>query len=358
MNILFVGADTVAEHNCEEWRCAIPFRALRRAGVACEYIHMEQWLSELDDPFTEKADLVIFQRNIFAQAQGKLLYWRGKGKPIVVDLDDAYEIMHHDTGSPAADFWMLGKQPDENGNMVILQPHPREVLKTGVKLAGAVSSPSKVILDDWKPRGVKTYWLPNYLEVGIYKRSNPYRMPGKIMIGGGGSMGHVKSWADSGVTEALNKLCREDKRIMVMFTGDERVLQKMRFPPSQRVNLSWVPYSLYYQNLSRFDIGIIPLAGEYDRRRSWIKPAEYSIMGIPWIGSDYEPNRDVNGGRLVENTEQAWYEALRDYVSRVEELTAKAMQERVDRLNEFDIDIHLPRLIDTYEMIISEANND
>jgi hypothetical protein len=354
MKVLFVGADTVAEHNCEEWRCAIPFRALRRAGVPCEYIHLDTWIQVLDDEFTKQADLVIFQRNIFSEAVNKINYWKTKGKAIVLDLDDAYALMTADTGSPSSDFWILGKQVVD-GKTQYLKPLPIDILRLGVKMIGAVSSPSELILEDWKPYGVQTYFLPNYLEMGIYKVHDVYKQPGKIYIGGGGSMGHVKSWLDSGIHEAMIKVCSEDKRVIIAFAGDERNLSKFRVPLSQRVNLHWVPFSLYPRSLAIFDIGVVPLAGEYDRRRSWIKPAEYSVMGIPWIGTNYEPNRYVKGGRLVENTKEDWYTAIKSYIERLPDVQVKAHDEIPDRVHDFSIDENIDKLLATYEQIIKET---
>jgi hypothetical protein len=42
MKILYVYGDQPQEWNCSEHRIAVPFRAMRRAGVECEMISFEQ----------------------------------------------------------------------------------------------------------------------------------------------------------------------------------------------------------------------------------------------------------------------------------------------------------------------------
>jgi glycosyltransferase involved in cell wall biosynthesis len=354
MKILFIGADTPNEHNSEEWRIDVPFRALRRAGIPVEYLRVEEWLSALEDEWTKAADLVIFQRNTFGYAINKILYWRTLGKPIVVDLDDAYGLMGLDTGSPNAEFWALGIQT-EDGKRVQLEPKPYDLLKWGLKIAGALSSPSELILDDWKDFGIRRYLLPNYVDPSYYKRVEVYREPGKIYIGGGGSMGHIKSWRDSGISEALSKICREDKRLIVAFAGDERVYSRVNVPRSNKAPLGWVSPILYHRSLSLFDIGVVPLAGEYDRRRSWIKPVEYAIMGIPWIGTNYEPNLTAPGGKVIENGIMNWYNAIMETVERLPELQSKVFSARKAVLDHFSIDKNISNLLTTYQKIIDES---
>lgn len=355
MKILFIGTDTIDEYNSENWRINSPFRACRRAGIPCEQLHIEQWMDPLEDEFTKNADLVIFQRNVFGFALNKLLYWRSLGKPIVLDLDDAYDLMKEDTGSPSSSFWEHGVQMDEKGNRTQLNPKPIELLRWGAKIIGAVSSPSQVILDDWKKFGVRTYHLPNYLETDIYNRVEVYKEKGRIFIGGGGSMGHVKSWRDSGIREALAKICKEDDRLIVVFAGDGRVYGKLDVSTSHKAPLGWVPPALYNRSLSMFDFGLVPLAGEYDRRRSWIKPAEYAIMGIPWIGSKYEPNENVPSGQLVINGQEDWYDALKEMIEQLPDRQARAQANIPYVIEKYDIDKNFNKLLATYERIIEES---
>lgn len=358
MKILFLYGDEDHEWNCSEHRVAIPFRAMRRAGIRCEYAKISIWENTPPehDRATKEADLIFLQRNAFANAINKITYCRSVGIPIVVDLDDGYHFMGLDTGSPNSEFWQLGKVMVE-GKPAILDPHPLRALEYGVKIAGAMSSPSKVIMGDWEKFGVRTYFVPNLIESRLYMRYDVYREPGVIYIGGGGSMSHLKSWTDSGVAKALDILVREYQNIKVVITGDSRVYTKIKsLPQSRRIPLGWANYSVYSKNLSLFDIGVIPLSGEYDRRRSWIKPVEYSAMGIPWVGSNYEPNVIEDGtGTLVENTIEAWYNALKDKIEHLSEEKAFARGKVNEVINSYDVDINNKVLIDVYSKMIGDV---
>jgi glycosyltransferase involved in cell wall biosynthesis len=375
MKIYYIGVDTVVEYNCEDWRIAIPFRAMRRAGVPCEYRHVEAWLNAgYEDPLVEQADLIIFQRNVFGEAAAKLEHWRLRGKAMVLDLDDAYHLMAGESGSPSFDFWknailkdktkLLVKQLDgttkeeEQEQVHPVIPKPLDSLESGAKMVGAISSPSHLILDDWQPYGVKTYWLPNYLEEKRYTGWHARNESGMITIGGGGSLTHLHSWKDSGLAEAINRLAAENPKVMVTLAGDERQMKLLKLRPSQRNVLGWVPPSEYAQSIGRFDIAVVPLSGEYDRRRSWIKYAEYSVMGVPWIGTDSDPNRDLpfdGCGRRVINTADAWYEALADAVAHVKQRKEEARDLAPQALAVYGIDHNINRLLDTYWQIIEEA---
>ena len=360
MKILYLFSDTVPEWNCSEHRIAVPFRAMRRRGISCEMARLQDWEMNPfeNDPLTEEADLVIIQRNVFVPTMHKIAYWRAKGKPIVIDYDDAYHLMGLDTGSPSSEFWHSGTlgENKETGEKQVSDPHPLRAIEWGSKIAGAVSGPSELLLDDWSKFGVNTYLLPNFLESRLYKRHEVYKEPGKIYIGGGGSMGHLKSWVDSGIVQGLNQLIQENKNVVVALTGDDRVYAKLTsLKPSSRVSMKWATYATYSKNLSLFDIGVLPLVGEYDRRRSWIKPIEYSSMGFPWVGSNYEPNRvGLGSGMLIENTPNEWYKALKYCIDNLADLT-QACRSVADKVLEFyDVDNNSDLLLSVYERIVEE----
>jgi glycosyltransferase involved in cell wall biosynthesis len=104
------------------------------------------------------------------------------------------------------------------------------------------------------------------------------------------------------------------------------------------------------------DLGVIPLSGEYDRRRSYIKPLEYSCLGLPWIATDMEPtqNDDLFGMR-VENTAEAWYKALKVAVDNLDIVKEKARDKMQMIREKYSIDNNVPEILKTYERIIRES---
>lgn len=356
VNILFLESDLLEEYNCSNYRVMMPARALRRAGQCVEILRLEEWVARTDNAnkIADRADIIILQRNLFAAVLSTVMYWRAQGKTIVADLDDAYKYMTIGTGSPSYDFWINGiVEHQDTHKPVNLLPHPLDCLDWGVKLCGSMSSPSKLICEDWKSY-VPTYHMPNYLESKVYKWHDIYKDAGQIYIGWGGSATHLGSWRYSGIKKALWDISKKHKNTTLVVTGDPRVKAVIDFQESRRVVLGWIPHILFSERLSRFDIGLIPLEGEYDRRRSWLKSAEYTLMGIPWVGSDLDPNRELQTGTLVENTEEAWFTALDDCITNLVERKAQMKELQSTWVSKIDIDDNVNNIIKVYETIVQK----
>ena len=351
MNILFVESDQVQEYNCSLWRVVFPARSLRRAGYKVETVRIEDW-QNFNEPYSKDADLIIVQRNLFAGVLNTVLYWRAMGKKVVVDLDDAYAFMTEDTGSPSYSFWRLGRVQAEGGYRE-LNPRPLQMLEWGVKLCDGVTSPSKVICQDWSPLN-KTYWFPNFIDHELYKMTDVYKPKGNIYFGWGGSMTHLVSWSKSGIGKALAMVIREYPNVHLIIIGDDRVHKAVPVPPGHKVKFDWVPHAIFSRVLSRFDVGLAPLYGEYDRRRSWLKSLEFTTMGIPWIGSDMEPNQEIPTGRLVNNTVDGWYDALVEYVKNISEKKEQA-QSNIPLGIERSVWNNASTLMSLFERILNET---
>ncbi len=177
--------------------------------------------------------------------------------------------------------------------------------------------------------------------------------PRPIVIGWGGSLSHLESFHDSGVMSALQQVCQVRHNVKVMISGnDRRIFQSLPLPSQQKILHPWMPYDQWSSVLAQFDIGIAPLAGPYDERRSWIKVLEYMVMKIPWIASDGPAYYDLGSyGRLVENTTQAWRTALLEVVDHLEsEKMRAAGQPYLFGLAQ-SVDENVNHIVDTYAAI-------
>jgi glycosyltransferase involved in cell wall biosynthesis len=356
MKILFVESDMPQEYNCSMWRCVVPSRGLLKAGIQSVVIRIEDWANRTPEAteLTQEADLVFVQRNLFANVLETILYWRDKGKILIADLDDAYEYMTENTGSPSYEFWANSRMTTPDGKFQQISPKPMDQLKWGVYLCGNLSSPSKLICDDWKDYA-RTYWFPNYIDGSVYKRKEVYKPPGRILLGWGGSMTHQISWTGSGLTEACKQIMTEYANVDLLLLGDPRIQRFVDMPPSRKFSVGWVPASVFHVELCKFDIGLIPLYGEYDRRRSWIKSLEYTILGVPWIGTDSEPTREIQTttGRIVANNAQSWYEALKYYVDNLTVLKQTAI-ENIPLGEALSIENNTGTLVDLFQKIVKD----
>jgi glycosyltransferase involved in cell wall biosynthesis len=356
VKVLFVESDEVQEYNCSMWRCVVPSRGLLKAGVQSVVMHLRDWVLRGPEAteLTEAADIIFVQRNTFGSVLETLLYWRDKGKLLVVDIDDAYEYMTENTGSPSYEFWINNRVEAEQGKYQQIHPKPLEQLKWGIEICGNFSSPSKLLCEDWKDHA-RTYWFPNYIDGSIYKRREVYRPIDKIYIAWGGSATHLVSWTGSGLSAACKQIMTEFPNVDLLLFGDPRVQKFVDMSPGRKSALGWIPGAQFATKMCMADIGVVPLFGEYDRRRSWIKSLEYTILGVPWIGSAAEPNQDiiVSSGVLTKNTAADWYEALKYYIVNLAERKAEAI-ENIPVGEAYTIENNTGTLLALFERIIKE----
>lgn len=297
-----------------------------------------------------RADVIFVQRNIlFPELWEAMDYQRGLSKLVVADMDDAYPILP--PSNPAHDFWIKNRSN--------IQPLPLDRLKEGLHHVDALTSPSKQILEDWK-HIVPGVWVPNLAPLAWWRNLQPRADDGRIFIGWGGSVSHYDSFWDSGIREALKVLTREYPHVHLMICGNDARLRYKPPAPTEKVHFQiGVPPWLWPQIVSKFDIGIAPLAGEYDRRRSWIKVMEYSLAGVPCAFTKYpdgiSPYDDLEKGAVgigLENSAQNWYSALKYLIENVGELKHEALGRRSMALESLTLLPNVRRYLRLFDQVV------
>lgn len=310
-----------------------------------------------------KADIVVVQRLALANIIPRMLEAQANGKVVVVDLDDAYHFMPPTVR--AYKFWHEGlihvEGPDgkkQQGKMAI---PPIEQLEWGVKLSHGVTTPSFAIADDWKKYNNNTWVVPNYIATQHYL---PYKkrreIPETITIGWGGSHSHFDSWKKTNVVEALRKICANNIRVRIYICGSNHevlgLFQNSDFA-GKIVEYKWVPHNEWPRMLSKFDIGLIPLSGRYDARRSWIKTLEYTLMGIPWIGTKSPPTEELGEfGYRVTNNVQSWEKQIQAVIDDLEGARIR-VDAGLETALQADITNHTEQLIEIYDDIYKTIKN-
>lgn len=353
MNILYVYADRPEEYNCTEWRCAIPYRAInRKYPDRARMVFINEWVKE--GTHSEWADVIVLQRLAIGMAMCCILHWRARGKTVLLDLDDSYELMPESLY--AARFWKRGEvevlnEKGQRGVVNTIIP-PIIELARGAKLVHAVTSPSRLICQDWAERGISTCFIPNYIDTATYEVEKAPSV-GDITIGWGGSMTHVESWKGSGVAQALERVLAKLPQTHLVIAGDIRVYNQVAVPTKRKTFYPWGPFQKWPAILRTFDVGLIPLSGNYDRRRSPIKVLEYGLMDIPWIGSEHPALKDYACyGRLVPNGPKAWERMILDTIASIGH---PVQAERIASAHHFalsqSIDENVDTLLGTYQEI-------
>lgn len=360
MKILFAYADQPGEWNCSEHRCMVPSRAINRLpGHFADVVFIGDLVSELPSALikAENADIIIYQRNVLYRALIDAEKWRCKGKTVLVDLDDGYHVMPASIAS--YDFWINGNVHVE-GKKKQMQISPLIQLEHACKWMDGVTTPSKMIQLDWQNKyASRTYFVNNYLEEDNYRKARVPRPIHKdyLTIGWGGSHTHVESFMESGVVAALRRVLEKKDVKLIIAGGNLPLVHKMQLPESKVIKSIWVPYKEWPRTMATFDIGIAPLAGQYDRRRSWLKAAEYSITGIPWIATDADPYQALgNFGTLVRNKTAAWEEALINVIDNYQEYICKAEANVESALDMISIDRNVGVIVDIYQKAIENSS--
>jgi hypothetical protein len=224
------------------------------------------------------------------------------------------------------------------------------------KLLDGISAPSLVLLNDWKERGAKnTIYVPNYPDASIYLNANR-KSNRRIILGWGGSGAHIFAWENTKIAGALKRLVKARPEVLIMIVWTQGIYNLLVQTLKGSENVIFIPKLDFYQwpeILGRMDIGLIPLYGKYDQRRSDIKALEYQLMEIPWISNDgVVYDRVKQYGTIVGDTEKRWLEAMMDHV---DNLAAHKSDPKIAAGKEFaisqDARANAQAIIDTYDKI-------
>lgn len=171
-----------------------------------------------------------------------------------------------------------------------------------------------------------------------------------LNIGWAGGGSHWDSFVGSGVLTALERVVNEREHVQACIIGPNDVFMKMR-GVKKKIYIPWGPYAEYPAKLKCLDIGLAPLVGSYDKRRSWIKALEYGLVGIPWLGTDYQtrpqPYDFFGREHMVVNSAKNWERAILNIIDHYEDYKTQALEE-LHLYTEQDIDENLQVLVDVY----------
>ena len=334
MKVIYVFSDSPIEWNCSEWRMHAPSDAINwnaennpeYTGWSAKMIHITGFLDYLDTTIQNHiapADIIIVQRNVITtEAIDARRYWIGMGKPVAIDLDDMYQRLPW--SNPAHAFWIE--------NSANLDPAPLDMLERGLQTCNALISPNRNLLNDWS-HVARGYYLQNYArkewwlnDVSRHEQKSKLGLENKIVIGWGGSVSHYDSWWGSGLRDAASQICKTYPDVVWMICGsDPRILDQLDVPDRNKYAQPGVYPEFWPDVVKTFDIGVAPLYGMYDQRRSWIKSLEYGLAGTPWIATDGEVYSNFTGyGKLVKGGVTNWFNAISSTIDNLYVLQQKS----------------------------------
>ena len=359
MRICHIVSDDYSSYNSSHFRVTIIMNTLKRDHEVF-VAPIQEWAKGRGNPFftlSTTCDIAIIQRVLLVEALDSIEVMRKCGVKVLVDFDDSYDKIRKDNA--AYPFWGEGvyKVGDKTIKMDI---HPLDQFKTVLMAVDGFIAPSKKLIDDWSHLA-KGWYIPNYLSHYMYAvKSESFFTQNQLpIIGWGGSLSHVYSFTESGVIEALRRISREGIAQLAIF-GDKRVVEELSIS-----NTIYLPYCRFYdwpQRLSRIDIGIAPLAGAYDCRRSRLKVAEYHMLGIPCVHTDEAPydhtvdaGLKVNQGQdAMEASPEAWYRALKRVAGNLEQERMTATESVESAMDCYDVEENVGEIEAVFTEIINE----
>lgn len=162
---------------------------------------------------------------------------------------------------------------------------------------------------------------------------------GQIRIGWAGTATHAQDFAT--IVKPLSRIMREFPQVRLVFIGVpgqmnipqdllsrvELIQPSVQDPKQRASNIG--PYGdnlapvKYYDVLkgADFDIAVAPLEhNTFNKCKSWIKPLEYSLAGVPTVAERFGPYAEYAGcgSILTASDERQWYTALRSLVCSAE----------------------------------------
>lgn len=299
---------------CGHYRMIWPALAVDEPGMTVELvepgsrhiaIHVDSAGRVADESFPEDADVVVFQRPTNRWVVDTMILLQSRGVAVVVELDDDLAHVH-----PANPAWELLQPTLRHGRQSARNMHDLSCLIDAVRIADMVV--------------VSTQEL--YAKYGAHGRSRLLRnrVPARYLdipridsdlIGWGGS---VHSHPDDlqQVGSAIAALVRRGARFKTV--GDPADVAKALGLPGEPESSGPVPMDDYPRAVAQFGIGIAPLADtRFNRCKSWLKPLEYSAVGVPWVASplpEYQALYNMSCGCLARRPRdwQGQLSALRD----------------------------------------------
>lgn len=285
----------------------------------------------------EDADVLVFQRPSYPQLVKSIPHYLAAGIAVVVDVDD--DLSHIDPSNPA--WTALHPDPKFHALPVWLQdeikaaayrasvpvprmfefwkakrpPHSWQMVKEAARLATVVTVSTPVLAQRYG-RGDNAMVIENC----IPKVFLDCPRVDTDVIGWAGSV-HSHPGDLKAMGGAVADVVREGARFMVV--GDTTLRDDDDSAARRDLGLDKVErtgpieFKLWAAAVAQIGVGVAPLQdNRFNEAKSWLKPLEYSAVGVPWVASDrneYRRLAEKGAGRIARKRTD-WVKHLRALV--------------------------------------------
>jgi Glycosyl transferases group 1 len=293
---------------CGQYRMTWPAEALQRRGhnVIIVPPAERQWHVDMLGPFVVEADyprdadVIVFQRVTHVGHIELAKFLRKRNVAVVLDVDDDMSNIHPRNVAFSAyhprNRW---REHDDN-----LRNHSWHHIMQLAQVATLVTVSTPTLLDRYAGHGrgrvLYNQLPPHFLRIGQAHQDSD-------VLGWSGAMYNHPN--DPQVTRpAIGRLVREGHHLIVC--GPEVEARSAFGLPHAVETLGDVPFNDWPRQISRFGVGIAPLADTaFNAAKSWLKYLELLGAGVPVVASprvEYRRLHEEGAGLLAEKPKD-WY---------------------------------------------------
>lgn len=305
MTIYVYPADT---SGCGHYRLIWPAQVVQKLGLQVKIVSPSERNPEtslsgevkgdqlVKVHYPQDATAIIMQRpthKILHQAV-KLLREK-ENIPVIIDMDDDLSCIH--PANPA--FGSMHPSNDNNG-------HNWRYAEIACKNASLVTTSTDALMRSYASHGRgRVLWncVPErFLNIPVPERTH---------FGWAGSLGSHPDDLDP-LGSSVSQLTRMGYQFKVISNG-KGVAEKLGLDSVNDTGM--IPMAQWPNAVSQLKVGIAPLADtKFNRAKSWLKPLEYSALGIPWVASPREEyvrlHKQKHGGLLARKPHQ-WISTIK-----------------------------------------------
>lgn len=357
MNIVFVHSKGIPDQYQVLWRCSNIARAIERTGLHhAALVDIPGFIANTREcqAKCENADLIVIHRYDVGGVLTAALYWKARRKKVVLDLDEAIDLISEDAGDHQ--FWRKGEitanfmLPKDFHQKIV--PPPIQQLTWAATSMDAVTVSSGRLAGDWQGYG-QVCEILDYIDFDQYKGIQKHPSD-EIWIGMGGSPVSFEAMEQSGLLSAVEEVCRQRPNVR-LFIGNisAETTKHFEISENQIITHTWLPPEEWVFHLSNLSIGLAVAETEYDFRSSRNRVLEYMAAKIPWIASNHLPYRELEKyGMLVENTRDAWIQGLTIMIDSLDTFQQQAAGKPYLYAVSQDIDENIGKILNVYDSIL------
>jgi len=243
-----------------------------------------------------------YQPSPFVFSLLKMIEKRYGTKYVLDDDDDVYNI------EPDNPFWLKSK------------PEDVYYMQRMIELSSHITTTTPTLQRRYQQEtAAKVHLAPNFIS-NAYK-NDVVKDPERLTIGYFGGAGHYHDLHETGAIQAIEKIMHEFKHVHFVTVGvpiDHSLPSKRKHEHNATNVHDWV-YKVFPR--LNIDISIAPLRlTEFSKSKSNIKWQEATRLYSAFLSSNIGPYSELPPHVLtrVDNTPQAWYEALKTLITDTE----------------------------------------